>query len=232
MHLFGMEKLSLVDYDGFVAATVFTGGCNFRCGFCHNAALVLDSENLDVLPESEVLSYLEKRKGILEGVCVTGGEPTLHKDLPAFCEKLKNLGYSVKIDTNGTNPDMVKSLAENGLADYFAMDIKNDRENYAKIIGFDKYDTSKVEKTVDFFLSGGADYEFRTTLISEYHHAENMAKISEWIRGAEKYFLQRFKSGDYCMSQNLSPVETAEAKSFADIIKPFVKSVKLRGYDI
>ncbi len=232
MQLFGMEKLSLVDYDGFVAATVFTGGCNFRCGFCHNAALVVDSENLDILPESEVFSYLKKRKGIVEGVCVTGGEPTLNRDLPEFCEKLKKLGYSVKIDTNGTNPDMVKSLSENGLADYFAMDIKNDRENYAKIIGFDKYDTRNVEKTVDFFLSGGTDYEFRTTLISEYHHAENMAKISEWIRGAEKYFLQRFKSGDYCMSQNLSPVETAEAKAFADIVKPFVKSVKLRGYDI
>lgn len=232
MKLYGMEKLSLVDYDGFVSATVFTGTCNFRCGFCHNAALVLDSANLDELPEKEVFDYLKKRKGILEGVCITGGEPTLQKDLPEFCEKIKNLGYSVKVDTNGTNPNVVKLLAENGLADYFAMDIKNDRENYAKIIGFDKYDTSAVEKSVEFFLAGGADYEFRTTLISEYHHAENMAKISEWIRGAEKYFLQRFKSGDYCISQSLSPVETEQAKSFAEIIKPFVKNVKLRGYDI
>ena len=232
MKLYGMEKLSLVDYDGFVSATVFTGTCNFRCGFCHNAALVLDSANLDELPEKEVFDYLKKRKGILEGVCITGGEPTLQKDLPEFCEKIKNLGYSVKVDTNGTNPNVVKLLAENGLADYFAMDIKNDRENYAKIIGFDKYDTSAVEKSVEFFLAGGADYEFRTTLISEYHHAENMAKISEWIRGAEKYFLQRFKSGDYCISQSLSPVETEQAKSFAEILKPFVKNVKLRGYDI
>lgn len=232
MKLYGMEKLSLVDYDGFVSATVFTGTCNFRCGFCHNAALVLDSANLDELPEKEVFDYLKKRKGILEGVCITGGEPTLQKDLPEFCEKIKKLGYSVKVDTNGTNPNVVKLLAENGLADYFAMDIKNDRENYAKIIGFDKYDTSAVEKSVEFFLAGGADYEFRTTLISEYHHAENMAKISEWIRGAEKYFLQRFKSGDYCISQSLSPVETEQAKSFAEIIKPFVKNVKLRGYDI
>lgn len=232
MKLYGMEKLSLVDYDGFVSATVFTGTCNFRCGFCHNAALVLDSANLDELPEKEVFDYLKKRKGILEGVCITGGEPTLQKDLPEFCEKIKNLGYSVKVDTNGTNPKVVKLLAENGLADHFAMDIKNDRENYAKIIGFDKYDTSAVEKSVEFFLAGGADYEFRTTLISEYHHAENMAKISEWIMGAEKYFLQRFKSGDYCISQSLSPVETDQAKSFAEIVKPFVKNVKLRGYDI
>ena len=149
MDIFGLEKLSLVDYDGFVAATVFTGSCNFRCGFCHNSALVLDYKTLPHIDESEILSYLEKRKGILEGLCITGGEPTLNSDLPDFIEKVKKIGYSVKVDTNGTNPEMVKLLAENGLADYFAIDIKNDRENYAEIIGFKTFDTRNVEKTVN-----------------------------------------------------------------------------------
>ena len=154
MDIYGLEKLSLVDFDGFVAATVFTGRCNFRCGFCHNSALVLDSKNLSVIPESEILDYLKKRKGILEGLCITGGEPTLNPDLPDFIKKVKDIGYSVKVDTNGTNPETVELLARERLADYFAIDIKNDRENYAEIIGFKTFDTQKIEKTVEFLLSG------------------------------------------------------------------------------
>lgn len=231
MDIFGLEKLSLVDYDGFVAATVFTAKCNFRCGFCHNAALVLDYNNISEIPENEILSYLKKRKGILEGLCITGGEPTLNADLPEFIKKVKDIGYSVKVDTNGTNPDMVKLLVREKLADYFAVDIKNDKDNYAEIIGFNTFDTSKVEKTVEFLLSGKTRYEFRTTLIAEYHKAENIKTIGEWIKGADKYFMQKFKSGDNCISQNLSPVPTETAKEFAEIIRPFVKHVDLRGYD-
>ncbi len=230
MQLFGLEKLSLVDYDGKVVATVFTGACNFRCGFCHNAPLVTSVSNLPVFSEEDILSYIKKRQGILDGVCVTGGEPTLNKDLPEFCEKLKNLGVSVKVDTNGTNPDMVKTLYENGLADYFAVDIKNDKANYAKIIGFDEYDTSKVEKTVEFLLGGGAPYEFRTTLIKEYHGAENIKAIAEWIKGADKYFLQKFKQSDTCISNALNGVDEATAKEFIQILTPYIPSVKLRGY--
>ncbi|MDY6367025.1 MAG: anaerobic ribonucleoside-triphosphate reductase activating protein, partial [Clostridia bacterium] len=158
MDLFGLEKLSLVDYDGKVAATVFTGACNFKCGFCHNGPLVNDVNSLKTFSEDEILSYLSSRKGILDGVCITGGEPTLHKDLPLFIEKVKKLGLSVKVDTNGTNPEMIKTLAENGLADYFAMDIKNDKQNYARTIGLKDYDTSKIEKSMNYFLSGNADY--------------------------------------------------------------------------
>ena len=230
MNIYGMEKLSLVDYDGFVAATVFTGGCNFRCPFCHNAALVLGYNSLPAMAESEVLTYLNKRKGILEGLCITGGEPTLNPDLPEFIKKVKDIGYSVKVDTNGTNPDMVKMLVAEKLADYFAIDIKNDRENYADIIGFKTFDTSKIEKTVEFLLSGKVKYEFRTTLIAEYHKAENIKAIGEWIKGADKYFMQKFKSGDNCISQNLSPVPIETAKEFAEIMRPSVKSVSLRGY--
>lgn len=232
MEIFGLEKLSLVDYDGFVAATVFTGSCNFRCGFCHNSALVLDYKSIPPMPENDILDYLKKRKCILEGLCITGGEPTLNPDLPEFIKKVKDIGYSVKVDTNGTNPEMVKLLVREHLADYFAIDIKNDRTHYAEIIGFKTFDTQKIEKTVEFLLSGKIGYEFRTTLIAEYHKAENIKAIGEWIKGADKYFMQKFKSGDNCISQNLSPVPTETAKEFAEIISPYVKSVALRGYDL
>ena len=232
MEIFGLEKLSLVDYDGFVSATVFTGTCNFKCGFCHNSPLVLGAHELEQIPEEDVLSYLEKRKGILEGVCVSGGEPTLQKDLPAFLEKLKKIGYSVKLDTNGTNPDLVKTLNENGLCDYFAMDIKNDRENYASIIGFDKYDTKKVEKTVEYFLSGKADYEFRTTLIKEYHKKDNIVKIGEWIKGAKKYFLQKFKASESCITLGLNEIDTDTAKEYQTPLSKYINNVALRGYDL
>ncbi len=232
MEILGLEKMSIVDYDGKVAATVFTGSCNFRCPFCHNSSLVLDYQKIQAIPEQELFDFFIKRKNLLDGVCITGGEPTLQKDLPDFCEKLKNLGYAVKLDTNGTNPEMVKTLNQAGLVDYFAMDIKNDRENYAKIIGLDKYDTSKVVKTVEYFLSGKADYEFRTTLINQFHLKENIVKIGEWLKGANKYFMQKFKSGDNCISSGLSEVSTDDAKEFLSIVSPFVKSAKLRGYDI
>ena len=230
MKISGLEKMSLVDYDGLVAATVFTAGCNFKCGFCHNSPLVLSYENLPTIPEDDILSYLSKRKGVLDGLCISGGEPTLQKDLPLFCEKVKTLGYKIKLDTNGTNPDVIKSLNENGLCDYFAMDIKNDLTGYASIIGFDKFDTSKVEKSVDYFLSGKADYEFRTTLIKEHHEKENIVHIGKWIKGANKYFLQKFKDGDSCISSGLNEVSTDTAAEFKDILSNYIERVYLRGY--
>ncbi len=232
MRIYGMEKLSLVDFDGKVACTLFTGNCNFRCGFCHNSPLVLDYKFLPEIDESEVFAYLNKRKGILEGVCISGGEPTLEKDLPLFIEKVKDLGYAVKLDSNGTNPELIKSLFENGLIDYLAMDIKNNKEDYAKIIGFDKYDTKKVEKSVDFLLNGKFPYEFRTTLINEFHKKENVALIGEWIKGADKYFLQKFKNSESCISQNLSAVDDKTVLEFRDILQNNVKKVFLRGYDL
>ncbi len=230
MQLFGLEKLSLVDFDGKVAATVFTGACNFRCGFCHNGPLVTSVSDLPVFSEEDILAYIKKRQCILDGVCITGGEPTLNKDLPNFCEKLKNLGVAVKVDTNGTNPQMVKTLAEGGLADYFAVDIKNDKANYARIIGFDSYDTTNVEKTVDYLLRGKVGYEFRTTLIKEYHGKKNIKAIAEWIKGAEKYFLQKFKLTDTCLTQTLNGLDEATAKEFIEILLPYIPNAKLRGY--
>ena len=230
MKILGMEKMSLVDFDGLVAATLFTGGCNFKCGFCHNSLLVNSFMDLPEISEEEILSYLKKRFGILDGVCVSGGEPTLNSDLPIFIEKLKAIGYKVKLDTNGTNPEMVKSLAKDKLVDYFAMDIKNDKDNYAKIIGFDEYNTDKVEKTVEFFLSGKVDYEFRTTLVKQFHEKQNILNIGQWIKGAKKYFLQKFKENENCICQGFSPVEEVEAKEFIDLLKPQISAVKLRGY--
>lgn len=232
MKIYGLEKLSLVDYDGKVSATIFTGKCNFRCGFCHNSPLVVDFDSLPPLDEKEVFDYLKKRIGILEGVCITGGEPTLQTTLPSYCEKLKEIGYSVKLDTNGTNPEMVKSLHQNGLVDYFAMDIKNDKESYASIIGFDKFDTSKIEQTVEYFLTSDVNYEFRTTLINEFHAEDNMKKIGEWIKGAKAYFMQKFKDGENCISQGLTPVSEQTALKFKEIVSKYVKNVKLRGYDL
>ena len=230
MEIFGLEKLSLVDFDGYVASTIFTGTCNFRCGFCHNALLVLDSKNLPIIKEETVLEYLHQKKKILDGVCITGGEPTLQKDLPNFLEKVRETGLKIKLDTNGTNPTLVKSLVENGLVDYFAIDIKNDKENYASIIGFDKYDTSKVEQTVDYLISNDLDYEFRTTLINEFHKEDNIKRIGEWIKGAKKYFMQKFKPGENCISGGLTEVKEEKAKEFLAVISPFVQSTKLRGY--
>lgn len=232
MKLYGMEKLSLVDYDGKVAATVFTGACNFKCGFCHNGPLVTGLSTLEPLDEERVLSYLKERKNILEGVCVSGGEPTLNRDLPAFAEKIKNLGLDVKLDTNGSNPDMIRTLHENGLVDYFAMDIKNSPESYPEIIGIDGYDISAVKKSVEYFLSGSADYEFRTTLIKEYHKEDNVRRIGEWIKGAKKYALQKFRESETCISAGLNGIDLDTAKRFAEILKRnFVPDTLLRGYD-
>ena len=232
MKISGLEKMSLVDFDGYVSATVFTAGCNFKCGFCHNSPLVLDVKNLPSIPEEDVLSYLKKRVGILDGVCVSGGEPTLNKDLPFFIEKIKALGYKVKLDTNGTNPEMIKSLFDSGLCDYFAMDIKNNLQNYAKIIGFNEYDTKNVEKSVDYFLSGNTPYEFRTTLINEYHKKENIALIGKWIKGADKYFLQKFKNSESCIQSHLSAVDEINVLEFLDILKKDIPNTYLRGYDL
>ena len=230
MKIYGIEKLSLVDYDGKVASTVFTATCNFKCPFCQNSPLVVGVKDLTTIPENEILDYFAKRKGVLDGVCITGGEPTLQKDLPGFCAKIKNLGLSVKVDTNGTNPKMVKYLFENNLCDYFAMDIKNAKENYAKIIGFESFDTKDVEKTVEYLMTSGVEYEFRTTLVKEFHDKTDMENIGKWIKGAKNYALQKFKDTGSCIRSGLHEVDIDTAKDFLEIVKKYLPSAKLRGY--
>lgn len=233
MRILGMEKMSLVDYDGFVSATIFTGGCNFLCPFCHNSPLVIDHKTIKEMPTDSVLDYLKKRQGVLDAVCISGGEPTLQKDLADFMEQVKNLGYKIKLDTNGTNPETIKFVHQNGLCDYFAMDIKNNLNDYAKIIGFDSYDTTKVQQSIEYFLSTNADYEFRTTIIKEFHNKDNMLNIAKEIKGAKRYFLQKFKKGENCIDANsLNHIDNSTVLEFIDIIKPFVPNVKTRGYDL
>lgn len=231
MKIYGLEKLSLVDYDGKVCATLFTGKCNFRCGFCHNSSLVLDYDKITEIDQEYLFDFLKKRFGILDGVCITGGEPTLCPDLPEFIKKIKGIGYSVKLDTNGTNPELVKSLYQDRLVDYFAMDVKNSLSEYSAIIGLNNYDTSKIQRTVDFFLGSNCDYEFRTTLIREYHSLENLTQIGQWIKGAKKYALQNFKSGDNCIMTNLNPISLEQAKQFLEVLKNYIPNVILRGYE-
>lgn len=233
MDVYGLEKLSLVDYDGVVAATIFTGGCNFRCPFCHNGSLVTNFNKLSAIDENEIISYLKKRIGIIEGLCITGGEPTLNPDLPEFIEKIKKIGIKVKLDSNGTNPDMIKTLIDNRLIDHVAVDIKNDKAHYAAVIGFNKFDTEKIEKTVSILLEGKVSYEFRTTIINEFHDENNIYEIGKWIFGADKYFLQKFKSADNCLLPNgLSEVPQEKAIKLLKEVSPFVKQAKLRGYDL
>jgi pyruvate formate lyase activating enzyme len=202
-----------------------------RCPFCHNASLVTRPGSQPVIPAEEVLSYLSKRKNILEGVCITGGEPTLYDDLPDFIQKIKALGLKIKLDTNGTNPDMMKSLVKDSLIDYIAMDIKNSREKYGMTSGKNDLPMQKIEESASYLLTSPVDYEFRTTVVREFHEEEDMVSIARWLAGAKAYFLQCYKdSGDIIMP-GLSAPSKETLLHYTDIIKPYIQNVKLRGID-
>jgi len=230
MQFSGIQKLTLLDYPGIVACTLFTQGCNFRCPFCHNALLVLPSVNDDSLSEDEILGFLEKRKGRLEGVAVTGGEPTLHRDLPAFLAKVSAMGYRVKLDTNGTNPDMLRSLAQDGLVNYVAMDVKNSPRCYTQTAGTTALDWDAIGQSKDFLLSDAVEYEFRTTVVKGLHSAESLAEAAQWIRGARAYYLQKYEdSGNLIAPEGLSAFSKDEMNELADAVRPYVAAVALRG---
>ncbi len=230
MKILGMEKLSLVDFDDHIAATVFTGGCNFRCPYCHNAPLVLDPGGQGVLGEEEVLAYLKKRKGVLQGVCITGGEPTLMPDLREFILKIKEMGYDVKLDSNGTRPDVLRKLIDEKIVDYIAMDIKNSKERYAETVDVKNFDLAPVEESATLLMEGRTDSEFRTTLVKEYASAEDMERIAEWLSGAEKYFLQHFKDSGNCIRNDLHEVDEKTALEYKAIAEKKIRNVRLRGY--
>ena len=192
MTIHGFQKMTLLDYPGRVACTLFTAACNFRCPFCHNAGLVTKIETAERIDEGEILAYLKKRQGILDGVCITGGEPTLQKDLADFIRSVRALGYAVKLDTNGSCPDLLAMLIDEGLVDYVAMDIKNAPEKYAETIGLAGYDIAPVQRSIRLLLQNKVDYEFRTTVVAEYHAPEDIGAIAKWIAGAPRYFLQPF----------------------------------------
>ena len=233
MRIAGLQKLTLLDFPGHVSCTIFTGGCNMRCPFCHNAALVLPEQLADEPDrEEEVLALLKKRRGILEGVVVSGGDPLLQADVRSFIEYVKDLGYLVKLDTNGTFPKKLKELVGAGLVDYVAMDIKNAPALYRMTAGVPTLDLAAVEESKDYLLSGVVDYEFRTTVVKGLHTEQSLRGAAEWIRGAAEYYLQQFKdSGDIIAVEGLGAFSAEEMQSLAGRIRPIVPTVKLRGVD-
>ena len=225
----GFQKLTLLDYPGHVACTLFTAGCNFRCPFCHNASLVTHIGDSEHYSEEFVLDYLSKRKGIIDGVCITGGEPLLHDGLKDFIKKVKDMDYIVKLDTNGYLPDRLIRLVDNGLVDYVAMDIKNSKEKYVLSAGIDSLDITQIEKSVSFLLENHIEYEFRTTVVNELHTLRDIQSAAEWISGAQKYFLQSFTDSGDLICDNLSAVETQTIKMMQEVASKYVKNVEIRG---
>ena len=229
MNIHGLQKLSLLDYVGTVACTVFFFGCNFRCPFCHNAPLVTEKPQ-PIMNDEELLEFLKKRKGILEGVAISGGEPLLQPELPELMKKIKELGYKIKLDTNGSVPDKLKSLISCGLVDRVAMDIKASPTLYPVATGIPNVDIGAIAESRDIIMSSNIDYEFRTTLVKGIHSETDVADMAKWISGAKEYYLQQFKdSGNLICKDNLSEFTEEEMKTFAEIVKPYVPTVQIRG---
>ena len=230
MRIAGLQKLTLLDYPGMVACTVFTGGCDFRCPFCHNAPLVLPERLAEDSSEEEVLTLLKKRQGVLDGVAVTGGEPLIHDDIDAFLEKIKNLGYKIKLDTNGSYPARLKRIVAAGLVDRVAMDIKNSPRDYGKTVGVPNFDLAPVEESKNFLMENGVEYEFRTTVVKGLHTKESLVKAAQWIAGAREYYLQQFKDSGHVLDiRGLGAYDEAEMHSLAGAAAEYVPSVQVRG---
>ncbi len=226
----GIQKLTLLDFPGYVACTLFTKGCNMRCPFCHNASLVVRAKEQKMYTNEDIISFLKKRQGVLDGVAITGGEPTLMGDLPEFLEKVRALGYKIKLDTNGTRPDVLMDIVERDLCDYVAMDIKNSKEKYGETVGLGRgYDISPIEESVAFLMKGNVDFEFRTTLSRTFHTEDDVLKIGEWLCGEEKFFLQQFKDSGDIIGNGIEGYSEYDMKVLLDKILPFVPNAQLRG---
>lgn len=224
----GMQKLTLLDYPGHIAATLFTHGCNLRCPFCHNSGLVTREPENSVSME-ELGKFLEKRVGMLDGICVTGGEPLLNPEISDLLAFIKSYGYKIKLDTNGFFPENLKNVVSEDLVDYIAMDIKSSKENYAAVCGRDKIDIAKPEESVDFIMNCGVDYEFRTTCVGGLHTEDDFEGIGQWIQGCKRYFLQQYvDSGDVINPIFKSPSDI-EMKAFLQRVKPYVENAQIRG---
>ena len=231
MKICGLQKTTLLDFPGRVAATLFTGGCNFRCPFCHNSGL-LSGDAEAAYSVRKILQFLEKRKRILEGVCITGGEPTLQPDLEDFIRDIRSLGLAVKLDTNGYRPDVLKALCQKGLLDYAAMDIKAGRDRYETAAGVCGLDMKRIDESIRFLLEGHLPYELRTTVVRGIHEAEDFRQIGPWIKGCRRYFLQAFKdSGDILVPQAYDAFSAEEMRAFMELVRPYAEEVSLRGID-
>ena len=231
MQICGFNKTTLLDYPEHVAATIFTGGCNFRCPFCQNGDLVLRPGSVPTISEEDVLQVLRKRKGILTGVCITGGEPTLQHDLAEFIAKIKELGYLIKLDSNGYRPDVLQSLHKKGLLDYIAMDIKSSPENYAAVAGVRQMDMNIIRSSVDFIRTCGLPYEFRTTAVRELHTAQDFHRIGEWLAGCDAYYIQSYQESSGVINPIFSSYEKKELENLLEILRPYIPNCHLRGVD-
>lgn len=224
----GLQKLTLLDFPEKIACTVFTHGCNFRCPFCHNASLVVSQENEHIRVD-EIKEFLEKRKGMLDGVAITGGEPMLQKDLKEFISMIKSLGYLVKLDTNGSYPEKLEELINENLVDYVAVDIKTSPEKYSLLTGIENFDVTPIKKTVELLKQGRVPYEFRTTVVKELHEIDDFKEIAEWLRGCEKYYLQQFVDSGDLISQGLSACDKDVMEQIKNVVSPIIPCVELRG---
>lgn len=228
MKICGLTKTTLLDYPGKVAATVFLGGCNFRCPFCHNGDLVLYSQKMPVYEMDEIMAFFQKRKNVLEGVCISGGEPTLYDDLPKFITDIKNMGYLVKLDTNGTNLQMMTELVDEKLVDYIAMDIKASPNLYEKVCN-SLVDMESIQASVNFLLEGKIPYEFRTTMVKEFHTMKEMDEIGQWIKGAKSYYLQNYQETDKNICKGFHAFEKEEMEAIREQLGKYIKNVVCRG---
>lgn len=228
MDFVGFDKLSLLDYEEKTACVLFSKHCNFRCPFCHNGLTVLESE--DFTSWEIIKTYLNKRKGLIDAVVVSGGEPTLLDDLYEKVKEIKEMGYLVKLDTNGTNPEMLKKLVNDGLIDYVAMDIKNSKARYKETVGVDKINFENIEESIKFLCKTPVNYEFRTTLVNEFHDLESIKEMGELIKGSKKLYLQKFVEREGCIKKGLHEVPKEVAEEFVKILSTYVEEVKLRGY--
>ncbi len=231
MIVHGLQKLTLLDYPGKVACTLFTGNCNFSCPFCQNSGLVLHPQEENVIADEDLWAFLDRRKGILDGVCVSGGEPTLQTDLADFLYRLKEMGYLVKIDSNGQKPDVLKKLVGEQLVDYIAMDVKNCKERYGETVGISGFSVDKVSESIAFLLEGNVDYEFRTTVCRELHSRENLRELVEWIAPCRRYYLQQYKESDNVIRPGFTAYSDDEMKEIADELREKLACVTLRGID-
>lgn len=226
----GLQKTSMVDYPGKVVATLFTDKCNFRCPFCHNVDLVLNSGKMPEISQEEILNFLRERKKWLDGVCITGGEPTLHKGIVDFIKKIKEIGLLVKLDTNGTNPEMLKELIDSKLVDYVAMDIKSSKENYGKATN-STIDLNKIRQSIGLLNQGKVEFEFRTTAVPKFYNKEEAKKIGEWLKGSRKYVLQQFSEKKDMLDnslKNIKPYTKTEFEEFKEILKDYFDVVEVR----
>ena len=228
MEIYGLQKLTLLDYPNMIACSIFLGGCPFRCPYCHNYELV-DGSAKPIMTEEELFDFLQERKGMLDGVVITGGEPCMHPDLPEFIIKIRELGYKIKLDTNGYYPEMLQKLIDEKLVDYIAMDIKNSPGFYPETVGVEDVDYNRVKKSIDILMNSGIDYEFRTTVVKEFMNQFNIIIIGMLVKGAKRYFLQPFVDRESVPFSNLSAPDMDTLYYYRDILKEFVDHVEIRG---